>query len=87
MRSDEAREVLSEYLDKYRLQKYQDLVSQIGRIESVQIVGSSGRRYTVETQVFRDAGPTGDVRVVGNIDDGGLRAMMLPLNECVLVAP
>jgi hypothetical protein len=86
MRRDEAREVLAEHLENYRLQKYQDLVSQIGRIETVQIVASSGRWYAVEVQVLWDAGPHGDIRVVGNIDDGGLRAMF-PLNESLLVAP
>ena len=53
---------------------------------AIEMVGASGTRYHVEVQFFWDDEPKRTIRVVGSIDDGGMRAFM-PLTESVLVSP
>lgn len=48
--------------------------------------GASGAAYQFEIEVFWDDKPGGDVRVMGSIDDGGLRAF-LPLCEAFIMSP
>ena len=75
MNAREARALLSLELARWRERSYDELVSRIDA-EPVtgEITGPPGVRYQFEIQVFWDAKPGGVVRVLGSIDDGGLRA-------------
>jgi hypothetical protein len=73
-------------LREYRVLRYSDLVAQIGIDDHVTVVGASGAEFQLEVQVFWDDGPGGNVRVIGSIDDGGLRAFF-PLNNSFIMAP
>jgi hypothetical protein len=84
MDSTEAGELLRASLDRYRAESYADLQTRVGSRETTAIMGASGKRYTIETQIVWDARPKGTIRVLGSIDDGGLRAI-LPLREDFLV--
>ena len=51
-----------------------------------EVAAPSGNRYQIEIEVFWDDKPNGDVRVIGCIDDGGLRAYF-PLAEAFIKNP
>ena len=84
MDREEALGLLNAKLDDYRQVPYAELVSRIDSNEVVEVSGSSGTAYQIEIQVVWDHRPNGDIRVLGAIDDGGLRAFM-PLCGDLLV--
>jgi hypothetical protein len=86
MDKKEVQALLTEQLGAYRARSYADLVACIGEVGSVEIASSSGRPYQVEINVLWDDRPGGDVRVIGSIDDGGLRALV-PLTDSFIKAP
>ena len=75
MDRDEALGLLNAKLDDYRKMPYTELVSNIDSNQVIEIVGLSGVEYQIEIQVMWDHKPNGDIRVMGAIDDGGLRAV------------
>ena len=86
MDRDEALGLLNAKLDDYRRMTYAELVSKIGSNQVIEVVGPSGAEYQIEIQVFWDHKPNGDIRVLGAIDDGGLRAF-IPLCSDLIVKP
>jgi hypothetical protein len=86
MNSDEARAVLAEAIAEYRSKSYDDLKGILGRPQVSRRRGASGVEYQLEIEAFWDAGPGRDIRVVGAIDDGGLRAFV-PIASDFIVAP
>lgn len=71
----EARQIIDAELARYRAMAYEQLAELVDK-EPVtkQIVGPSGAGYEIEIMFFWDDQAGGDVRVIGAIDDGGLRA-------------
>jgi hypothetical protein len=55
-------------------------------VETLEIRGGSGTAYQVEVQFIWDDVKRRIVRVVGSIDDGGIRAFV-PLTETLLISP
>ncbi|MCL4502142.1 MAG: hypothetical protein M1438_09825 [Deltaproteobacteria bacterium] len=51
----------------------------------VETAGDSGAVYQIEWQVFWDAQPGGDIRVLVSIDDGSLARSIIPLSTSFLV--
>ena len=86
MDREEALGLLNAKLDDYRQIPYAELVSKIDTNEVIEISGPSGVEYQIEIQVMWDHKPNGDIRVMGAIDDGGLRAFM-PLCGDLIVRP
>ena len=86
MDKQEARSILAEQLAAYRKRSYTDLVAMIGRGEHFEVIGPSGMWYQVEVEVFWDHKPDRAVRVMGAIDDGGIRAFV-PLTDSFIMAP
>ena len=86
MDDNEARALLAERLGRYREYPHGRLAELVGSCETEDRPGPTGTMYQLEFQFFWDAGPGGDVRVVGSIDDGGLRAFA-PLCEDFIKAP
>jgi hypothetical protein len=82
----EAERLLEEHLSKYRAKSYQDLRELIGSAETAEIVGPSGAWYQIEVEAFWDDAkrPNELLRVVGAIDDGGVRAFV-PLTRGFLI--
>ena len=81
----EALELLRRHMASWRARSYQDLSGQMGETHSFEAKGSSGTQYQGSVQVFWDAAPHGDIRVMGSIDDGGWRAFV-PLTDAFIVA-
>ena len=83
MNSREARVLLADKLSEYRRLPYAALRERIGSVDTSTIVGPSGVQYQLEVQFVWDSE---NVRILGSIDDGGLRAF-LPLCVSFGMAP
>ena len=86
MDKDEALEVLRRHLALYRQRTYSDLVGLIGKPSVAEVTGPSGARYQIEVEAYWDSKRNGDLRVMGSVDDGGLRAFM-PLTDDFILSP
>jgi hypothetical protein len=82
----EAKALLHDCLQSYRPRSYDDLVLLLGEPRTTVVRGASGTEYQLEIEVFWDHRPGGAVRVLGAVDDGGLRAFK-PLLEDFILAP
>jgi len=83
---EEARGVLAAHLRVWRDLSYGDLRSRIGSQTHFDVNGSLDARYQVDLEVFWDDKPGGNIRVVGSVDDGGIRAVA-PLTSDFIKAP
>jgi len=86
MNSAEAQRVLHERLGKLRAMPYQELAAKIDAIFTEEIARDSERSWQLEFEVNWDDEPSGNIRVTGIIDDGGLRAFV-PLTESFVKSP
>lgn len=76
MDKHEAGVILDAHLESIRSLPYSDLILLIEKNASQNsvLIGPSGTKYYVEVQAFWDDRPGGNVRILGSIDDGGIRA-------------
>ncbi len=87
MDTADARAVLSQELARYRAKSYGELVRQLlGKQDTYEVRSSSGVKYQLEIQAFWDDKPNDVLRIMGAIDDGGVRAYV-PVSEDFLIAP
>lgn len=82
----EATHILAQELAKYRRETYTDLQRLLKEVDAYEIVGPSGADYQIEIQAIWDDEPNGNLRVLGAIDDGGLRAYV-PLTDDFILSP
>lgn len=87
MDKDEAREILTEALAPYRTQTYELLQRLIEEQDLVSITADSGVEYELEFHAVWDDRPGGNIRVFGEIGDGGWRTWFFPPCESFIVAP
>lgn len=71
MNKDEAIRILDEELETYRQKSHAELVE---LIDNPKNFTKPGTTYQIVIQAVWDDKPQGDVRVLGSIDDGGIRA-------------
>ena len=88
MDKTEARSILSEHLTRYRSRSYAELAAWVseGRNDEMEIVAPGGTRYQIEVNFFWDNRRNGNVRVMGAMDDGGIRALF-PLTDSFILSP
>lgn len=86
MNAIEAQKVLAERLAKLRALAYRDLVKRVDSFLTEEIARDSERSWQLEFQVLWDDEPEGNIRVVGTIDDGGLRSFV-PLTGGFVKSP
>lgn len=87
MDKKEAKRIIAEQLKKYRSKSYQELIQLIDAEPIVyEIMENNNIKYQIEIQVFWDDKPNGDIRVSGDIDDGGFRAFF-PLTKDFIKDP
>jgi hypothetical protein len=84
MEPEEALNLLNSKLDDYCKSSYTELAAKIGDEEVVEVTGPSGTAYQIEIQIVWDGKPSGDIRVLGAVDDGGWRAFV-PLTADVVI--
>ena len=86
MDKSEAHKILGEQLARFG--SHTELVPLVEsqHVETLEVRGASGTAYQVEVQFFWDDAMRRIVRVVGSIDDGGIRAFV-PMTETLLISP
>ncbi|HEY7713523.1 MAG TPA: hypothetical protein VIE90_03410 [Candidatus Binatia bacterium] len=82
----EASRILAEELARYRRESYASLQRLLKEVDAYEITGPSGTNYQIEIQAVWDDQTSGNLRVIGGIDDGGLRAY-LPLTDDFILSP
>lgn len=87
MDKSEARKILREQMAQIGNRSHSKLASLVeaGHLELYKIHGESGTAYQVEVQFFWDDQPGNTIRIMGSVDDGGVRAF-LPLTDSVCIA-
>lgn len=87
MDKSEARKILSEQLARFSGSSYSELapLAEAECVENYKVRATSGKAYQVEIQFFWDNRPGDTIRVMGSIDDGGIRAIF-PLTDSLLIA-
>ena len=86
MDKKEAQQLLKARVNQLRAMSYHDLLSLLDKETVIEVDGSSGGRYSIETSVFWDDAKDRDLRVIINIDDGGWRAFA-PMTDDFIMAP
>ena len=88
MDKTEAKQVLGEYLSRYRAQSYSELAALVRskHVDALTTKAASGKEYHLEFSFFWDGRPDGDVRVIGSVCDGGWRCYF-PLTESFILSP
>ncbi len=86
MNKEEAKTVLNTLLAKYRAKTYNDLQYLLNEQDSSEVEVESGAKYQLEIQAVWDDKKDGNLRVMGAIDDGGLRAFK-PLTNDFIITP
>ena len=86
MNKEEARTILGKLLSAYREKSYKDLQYLLETQDTSEVTAESGAKYQVEFQAVWDDKKDGNIRVMGAIDDGGLRAFA-PLTDDFIMAP
>jgi hypothetical protein len=86
MNKSEAQQILSQRLARFTSRSHAQLAPLVEsrHVEADEIQGASGATYQIEIQFFWDDQPGGAIRIIGSIDDGGLRAFF-PLTDSFLV--
>ena len=87
MNKNEARAVLKAELEKYRKRSYESLTELLDQLDAYEVQGPSGVTYQLEIQAVWDGEPNSHLRVMGGIDDGGLRSAFSPLTEDFILTP
>lgn len=86
MNEREARDELRKVLDALEASGYPSLRGWVDTNEAFEAKAESGSVYQFEITILWDHKPEGAIRVLGSIDDGGIRAFF-PLSESRLVPP
>lgn len=82
----EAHEILAKKLQGYRAKSYVELKRLLTEQDTFEVTAPSGNSYQLEIQAVWDDRPEGNLRVMGNIDDGGIRAFF-PLTYDFIISP
>ena len=86
MNKQEALQILRQHLSRYRERPYAELVKLQDDQEVCEVTAESGVMYHLEFQAFIDEPSKHTLRVLGSIDDGGIRAFF-PLSEGFIITP
>lgn len=86
MNKEEAKTVLNTLLARYRAKSYNDLHYLLNEQDTSEVVAESGTKYQLEIQAVWDDKKDGNLRVIGAIDDVGLRSFM-PLTNDFIISP
>ncbi len=87
MNTQEAKKIIADQLKSYREKPYSELIKMIKQKPlTYEIRGQSGTLYQIEIEAFWDDRPNEDIRIMGSIDDGGLRAYS-PISDDFIKSP
>jgi hypothetical protein len=80
----EATTILRQHLDRIEALGYEALCARIGDVKVLATQGKTGVEYQLEFNILLDHRTNGVIRILGSINDGGLRAFV-PLTDSRLV--
>ncbi len=87
MNKKEATKIIEEELSNYKSKSYSELREMIGEQPVTKDINSqTGTKYQTEIIAYWDYKQEGDIRVLGAIDDMGLRAYS-PLVSSFIMSP
>lgn len=86
MNNEEALSLLKNFHDQLEVTGFDALSKRAGESDALEVAGASGKAYQIEYDILWDHKPNGAIRIIGSVDDGGLRAFA-PLTESRLVTP
>jgi hypothetical protein len=86
MNRREALAVVDEELATYRSRTHAELQQLLDDSKSYWVRGPSGANYQIKVFAVWDGGKGGDLRVIGQVDDGGWRAFV-PLSRDFILSP
>ena len=86
MDKEEAKVILAKELDSYSQRSYNDLLYLLDSQDTIEIKASSGVIYQLEFEAIWDGKKGGNLRIMGGIDDGGIRSLF-PLTNDFILAP
>jgi len=86
MNSQEAKKIIADQLKPYREKPYSELIKMFKKPLTYEVRGQSGTLYQIEIQAFWDDSPNENIRIMGLIDDGGLRAFF-PISDGFIKSP
>ena len=87
MNKEEARTLLSDFVDRLSTSTYEDLCTLVSNPVCLEIEGPSGVTYQIEYEALWDSEPKEALRVIASIDDGGLISAMMPISASFVVEP
>lgn len=89
MNRDEANNILQEQINTLRNMPYTDLIKLLQNNDAspLEVSAKSGTKYSVDIQVFWDAEPNKNIRVIVAIDDGSGWSAFSPLTDDFIKAP
>jgi hypothetical protein len=83
----EARQIIISELEPFRKKPFIELANMVDAEPYTKTMTSEdGKFYQIEIQAIWDDKPGGNIRVLGSIDDGGIRAFF-PLTEDFIKSP
>lgn len=85
MDRNEAKAILAQELAAYRNRSYGELLYLLETQDTREVKGASGKIYQIEIQAVWDDKKGGNLRVMGAIDDGGIRAFV-PLTDDFIIS-
>ncbi len=75
MNTQQAKQIIADQLKSYREKPYSELIKMIKQKPlTYEVRGQSGTLYQIEIQAFWDDRPNDNIRIMGSIDDGSMRA-------------
>ena len=86
MKNTIARKLLNDELETLKTRPYSFFAQSVNRTTHKKIIGQDGANYQIEIEVFWDNRRGGDIRVLGSVDDGQIRASA-PLTEDFVITP
>jgi hypothetical protein len=87
MNQDEARTVLAQQINLYRRKRYGELLYLLETPDGLTVIAPSGETYNIEIGAVWDDREQMNLRVMGSIDDGGWRALVVPLCDDFIMRP
>lgn len=84
MNKAEANQILEDVLRPYGQMSRDELLGRLGHVDCSEVTGGSGTQYLIEVQILFDDKNKRTLRIVGSIDDGGLRSLF-PITHSLLV--
>ena len=84
MNQEEAKSVVAKLFAEYAARHYNELQYLLDTQDTSEVSTKSGKKYQLEFQALWDDKKCGNLRVIGSIDDGGIKSFAPITNDFVM---